>query len=314
MRNRFYKNHFSFLLFIAAILLNSAAAAQTTAFTYQGKLTNSGNLANGNYDLQFKLFDAVTVGTGTQQGSTVTVSNVSVTSGIFTMALDFGVCSSCFNGAARFLEIAVKPTSSSTFTTLAPRQPITSTPYAFKSQNAATATTADGLSEACAGCVTDSHINSIDGAKITGLVAGSQISGEIPIASVPDGSGNYIQNASAAQKAESRRFNRKVGSILMVTAWWAALSPAMWWRRQRNTTSAAPAFSVMPAPAICLSAYRQEPLIRPARTMPSSVPLPDRQTSRAAPIRFLGWWRVSITPAMTTHFSAGRQDLPTPRV
>lgn len=35
----------------------SAALAQTTAFTYQGKLTDAGNPANGNYDLQLKLFD-----------------------------------------------------------------------------------------------------------------------------------------------------------------------------------------------------------------------------------------------------------------
>src|SRR5262249_47705445 len=122
--------------------------AQGTAFTYQGKLTDSGNLANGSYDLQFKLFDTVMVGTGTQQGSTVTVSNVVVTNGIFTVNLDFGVCATCFNGANRFLEIAVRPSGGS-FTTLAPRQPITSTPYALKSQNA---TSADGLTVACVNC------------------------------------------------------------------------------------------------------------------------------------------------------------------
>ena len=33
--------------------------AQTTAFTYQGKLTDAGNPANGNYDLQFQLFDSL---------------------------------------------------------------------------------------------------------------------------------------------------------------------------------------------------------------------------------------------------------------
>src|SRR5262249_43145228 len=157
---------------------------------------DNGSPANGQYDLQFKLFDTVTVGTGTQQGSTVTVSNVLVTSGIFTVSLDFGVCASCFDGAARFLEIAVKPTSGGTCTTLTPRQQITATPYAFKSQNATTATTSDGLSVACVGCVTDTHIETVDGAKLTGNVAGSQISGEIPTASVPTGSNNYIQNSA----------------------------------------------------------------------------------------------------------------------
>ena len=116
---------------VGLLVLVSTAAAQTTAFTYQGKLTDSGNLANGNYDLQFKLFDTATVGTGTQQGSTVAVSNVTISNGIFTVQLDFGACPTCFNGAARFLEIAIQPTSGGSFTTLTPRQPITSTPYAL---------------------------------------------------------------------------------------------------------------------------------------------------------------------------------------
>ena len=38
------------------------APAQTTAFTYQGQLTEAGTPANGSYDLQFKLFDSGTVG------------------------------------------------------------------------------------------------------------------------------------------------------------------------------------------------------------------------------------------------------------
>jgi len=58
---------------------------------------------------------------------------VTVTAGLFTVPLDFGACPTCFNSAARFLEIAVKPTSGGTFTTLGPRQrqPITANPYAI---------------------------------------------------------------------------------------------------------------------------------------------------------------------------------------
>ena len=48
---------------------------------------------------------------------------------------------------------------------------------------------ADSLSATCVGCVLDANIND---------VAGSKITGEIPAASVPTGSGNYIQNAAAA--------------------------------------------------------------------------------------------------------------------
>ncbi len=105
--------------FLWSILLLSANAGfgQTTAFTYQGRLTDSGNPANGNYDLQFKLFDAV-MG-GTQQGSTMTVSNIAVANGIFTAQLDFGA--GVFTGADRFLEISVRPAGNSTFTILSPR-------------------------------------------------------------------------------------------------------------------------------------------------------------------------------------------------
>src|SRR5262245_30749121 len=184
-------NHrFLFWLAVVLLILNANITnGQTTAFTYQGKLTDSGNLANGQYDLQFKLFDTVTVGTGTQQGSTVTVSNVLVTSGIFTVSLDFGACASCFNGAARFLEIAVKPTSGGSFITLGPRQPLTSTPYAIRSLNSAAA---DGLSVACVNCVTSSQIGSVNGSAVTGT---------IPVASLPAGSPNYIQNTTSPQAA-----------------------------------------------------------------------------------------------------------------
>ena len=46
--------------------------AQTSVFTYQGRLTFQGYSANGNYDLTFKLFDALA--NGNQLGSTITSS------------------------------------------------------------------------------------------------------------------------------------------------------------------------------------------------------------------------------------------------
>ncbi len=48
------------LLILAFSLL---ANAQTTAFTYQGSLKNAGTNANGNYDFEFALFDALSSGT-----------------------------------------------------------------------------------------------------------------------------------------------------------------------------------------------------------------------------------------------------------
>ncbi len=181
----------SILLLYLSMLGSTATFAQGTAFTYQGKLTDSGNLANGQFDFQFKLFDTQTVGTGTQQGITVSVPNVPVSNGIFTVSLDFGACPTCFNSSARFLEIAVRPSGGGAFTTLTPRQPITSTPYALKSVNAATA---DGLSVACVNCVTSSQIASVNGSAVTGT---------IPVASVPASSSNYIQNTTSQQAASN---------------------------------------------------------------------------------------------------------------
>ena len=64
-----------------------SATPQSTAFTYQGALSENGLPANGNYDLIFKLFDAETI--GNQVGSTITKTSFPVASGKFTVDLDF---------------------------------------------------------------------------------------------------------------------------------------------------------------------------------------------------------------------------------
>jgi len=102
-------------------------AAPGTAFTYQGRLTSGGAPVNGNCDAQFSLFDAASA--GTQIGSTQTAT-ISVTNGLFTVALDLG--DGAFNGEARWLEIAVRcPAGSGSYTTLSPRQALTPAPYAL---------------------------------------------------------------------------------------------------------------------------------------------------------------------------------------
>jgi hypothetical protein len=120
------------LLFISCA---SAVVAQTTSFSYQGRLSDGGTPANGNYDLQFTLWDNNSG--GTQIGAPQTVPTVAVSSGIFAVQLDFGA--NAFPGANRFLEIGARLTGTASFTTLSPRQQITSTPYAIRSLNASTA-------------------------------------------------------------------------------------------------------------------------------------------------------------------------------
>ena len=105
-----------------------AVVALGNSFTYQGKLTDGGSPANGNYDLRFILYDAESG--GAQVGTIiVTKTNVAVANGLFTVDLDFGAI---FNGDARWMEIAVRPGGTSgTFTVLSPRQPVSPVPYAF---------------------------------------------------------------------------------------------------------------------------------------------------------------------------------------
>lgn len=99
------------------------------AFTYQGRLTDdSGTPLTGTYDFVFKLYDAA--GSGTQIGSTVTVSDYAVQDGLITTQLDFG--STAFEGDARWLEIGIRAGSSSgAYTTLNPRQALAPAPYAL---------------------------------------------------------------------------------------------------------------------------------------------------------------------------------------
>jgi len=67
-------------LFIVLVLLADvhSAAAQGSAFTYQGRLNDGANAANGIYDLRFKIFDASSA--GTQQGGLLTNSATAVLS------------------------------------------------------------------------------------------------------------------------------------------------------------------------------------------------------------------------------------------
>gem|GEM_PF-3068071 len=107
-------------LFVLAVV--SPASAVTTAFTYQGKLTDgSGKPLTGLYDLSLKLFDAQT--DGNQVGSTILLPQVPVSDGLFTAELDFGG-TAFITGNARWLETAVGAT------TLTPRVRITAVPMA----------------------------------------------------------------------------------------------------------------------------------------------------------------------------------------
>jgi hypothetical protein len=127
----------SSVLMTLLVLTASLIQAQTSTITYQGRLTDGGTAANGTYDLQFKLYDALTAGNQIPASSpiTLTKTGVNVANGIFTVQLDFGA--SAFPGADRFLDIGVKHPADPTYTPLVPRQQLTSSPYAIHSLAAA---------------------------------------------------------------------------------------------------------------------------------------------------------------------------------
>ncbi|MFN2576342.1 MAG: tail fiber domain-containing protein [Pyrinomonadaceae bacterium] len=189
----------SFGLALAIIILTSSVVgAQTTSFTYQGRLRDSGAAANGTYDLQFALFDSASG--GTQIGATQTVSSVAVSAGIFSVQLDFGA--TAFPGANRFLEISARLTGAASFITLSPRQQITSTPYAIRSGNATTADTATTAANAtnATNATTAANATQLGGVAASQYVVTNDsrlIDSRAPTA----GSVNYVQNQTASTQA-----------------------------------------------------------------------------------------------------------------
>ena len=103
--------HRSTFVLLLLLFTSVTALGQSSVFSYQGRLTDNGNPADGLFDMQFKLFNTATVGTGTQFGTTIS-QTLQVTNGAFSVQLDFGACPACFDGAARFLEIGLRPTGS----------------------------------------------------------------------------------------------------------------------------------------------------------------------------------------------------------
>ena len=133
------------LLFSIIVLASGICLAQTSGFTYQGKLADAGAPANGIYQFECKLFDADT--DGKQIGSTQSVV-ATVQSGAFTTRLDFGAAAFPA-GSDRWLEISVRLNGSSdAYTVLSPRQQVNSVPFAVRSLKATNADNADNATTA----------------------------------------------------------------------------------------------------------------------------------------------------------------------
>lgn len=131
-----------FLILVLLLTAGPAVAQPITSITYQGQLQESSGLHDGSPDMEFRLFDSLTL--GNQIGVTVDLSAVPVTDGLFQVELDFvqGAVESLdeiFDGSPRFLQIRVNNEL------LSPRQAIASTPYAMHASFAAVAEVADSV-------------------------------------------------------------------------------------------------------------------------------------------------------------------------
>lgn len=145
---------------LPGLVVSPGLFAQTTAFTYQGRLNQSGSPATGLYDMQFSLFNVASGGAAVAGPLS---STLGVTGGLFTASLDF--TGTPFTGQNLWLQIAVRTNGVGSYSNLAPRQPITSTPYAIRSINAGMAATANSVvaNGANTAAIQD---NAITGAKI----------------------------------------------------------------------------------------------------------------------------------------------------
>lgn len=152
------------------LIYASLSAAQTTAFTFQGRLTEASMPATGTYDFQFALYDAG--GTLINPPAPIVRNGVAVTNGAFVVQLDFGTAG--FPSADRYLEIRVKRPADPSYVALTPRQRITSTPYAIRANNStfsdfATFASSAGNAQTAASATTATTATTAG--NVTGVVA-----------------------------------------------------------------------------------------------------------------------------------------------
>lgn len=130
----------SFSLFVATMFgISCLAHAEWlgSAFTYQGQISQQGELINGEIDLRFSIWTEAGIGNppagGEQVGESHLIVGVPLSRGQFSVLLNdqeqFG--DEAFNGAARWLQIEVcDDASCASPLALSPRQMLTAAPFA----------------------------------------------------------------------------------------------------------------------------------------------------------------------------------------
>lgn len=118
-------------LALLAPLPAALAGGGTNGITYQGRLQDGGGAVDGTADLVFRLYDAAS---GGALLGTDSANGVSVDEGVFNALVDFGANPFADNGSL-WLEIDVRtPAGAGAFTTLSPRQALSSTPRSLSTR------------------------------------------------------------------------------------------------------------------------------------------------------------------------------------
>lgn len=131
-------------ILVAALV--TTAHAQSTAFTYQGRLKDGTQLAAGPYDFRFTLFNALTG--GVVVAPVQCVDNVTVTEGLFNTTIDFGQAFTATAGL--FIQIEARADTglgcgdATGLIVLSPRQAVTAAPMATHAKAAYALDAADG--------------------------------------------------------------------------------------------------------------------------------------------------------------------------
>lgn len=169
----------SILLACFAFLTPRTVSAAPTTMNFQGRLADASNntVADGLYNMQFRLFTVGSGGSATWTETRETANRVQVTNGIFAVQLGAvtPLSASLFSGNDVYFEITLPTPGTATCNTascaswespMTPRQKMATSAYAFQAENA----------------------NTLDGLDSTAFAAAS-------------GSGNYIQNTTSPQTA-----------------------------------------------------------------------------------------------------------------
>ena len=196
MKTQYGKTLLALLAVMAGVL---QLHAQGTAFTYQGRLDNGGNPANGIYDLTFTVYPAVTGGSA---NGAVTNTGVAVSGGLFTTTLDFhGIP----DGSPAWIELGVRTNGAGMFAPLTPRQALAPTPYAMF------ANTASNLA------------GSLAASQLSGLLTPAQLPASmvtnggsgLVLAGTFSGDGNGLTSLNAAQLTGTILLARLPANVLI---------------------------------------------------------------------------------------------------